>query len=315
MNIHSLAKTSPFCRWILVKRVLIEGQSIAQAAQHFSISRRTVYKWLKRFHQEGFLGLLDRSSRPRRSPTQLPQRVIERIRALRLKRLTVTAIAHLLKLVRSTVAVWLKRLGLNRLRALEPHEPARRYEHQHPGDMLHLDIKQLARIEALGSRITGDLSKRSRGAGWERLHVCIDDYSRVAYAEILPDEKGLTAAGFLQRATEFFRACGVTVRRVLTDNGPCYDSTTFANHCRRLGLRHCRTRPYRPQTNGKAERFIRTLMEEWGRVKPFKHSRERSKDLPRWISYYNLDRVHSALGYLPPASRLPTVNNVLGKHN
>ena len=152
------------------------------------------------------------------------------------------------------------------------------------------------------------------GAGWERLHVCIDDHSRVAYAEILADEKGLTAAGFLRRAVAFFAARGVTVRAVLTDNGPCYHSRAFAQQRRALGLRHQHTKPYRPQTNGKAERFIRTLLEEWGRVTPFHTSAARARDLPRWISYYNLKRVHSALGYRPPVTRLPALNNVLGKH-
>jgi len=312
MNIHSLAKTTPFCRWQLVKRTLGEGQPVRQVAQQFSISPRTVYKWLRRFKDEGFLGLLERSSRPLHSPTRLPQLVVVQIRLLRLKRMTVTAISQLLSLVRSTVALWLRRLGLNRLRNLEPRAPVVRYEHQRPGDMLHLDIKKLARINAIGSRITGDPSKRCRGAGWERLHVCIDDHSRVAYAEILPDEKGSTAAGFLCRAVGFFQDCNVTVRTVLTDNGPCYRSGKFASQCQASGIRHHLTRPYRPQTNGKAERFIRTVMDEWGRVKPFETSQARARDLIRWISHYNMDRVHSALGYQPPASRLPAVNNVLG---
>jgi transposase InsO family protein len=315
MNIHSLAKTTPLCRWAIIRRVMILQEPVAAVARDNSISSRTVYKWLRRFRREGFLGLFDRSSRPHSSPNRLPQYLIMYIRWRRFKEHTAAAIAEMINRARSTVARWIRQLGFRKQSESQPTKPVQRYEHEQPGDMLHLDIKRLARIERPGKRITGDPSQRSRGGGWEQLHVCIDDHSRVAYEEILPDAKGATAAAFLERCVALFASCGVTVKRVLTDNGPCYHSRRFKSACRRLGIRNSYTRPYRPQTNGKVERFIRTTLNEWAWPTRFESSQHRKQDLWRWLVHYNLKRKHSALGHRPPASRLETVNNVLGTYN
>lgn len=315
MNIHSLAKTTPLCRWTIIKRVLILQESVAAVAADNRISKRTVYKWLQRFRSEGFLGLFDRSSRPHRSPARLPQYLILYIRWRRFKEKTAAAIAEIIHRARSTVARWIRRLGFHKASEVKPVEPIRRYEHEQPGDMLHLDIKRLARIEAPGKRVTGDPSKRSRGAGYEQMHVCIDDNSRVGYQEILRNAKGATAAEFLERCVGFFARCGVQVKRVLTDNGPCYHSRKFKQTCLRLGIRHSYTRPYRPQTNGKVERYIQTILHEWAWPTRFESSQHRKQDLWRWTVHYNLHRKHSSLGHRPPASRLDTVNNVLGTYN
>jgi transposase-like protein len=315
MNVHSLAKTTPLCRWTIVKRVMILQEPVATVARDNSISSRTVFKWLRRFRCEGFLGLFDRSSRPHRSPQRLPQYLILYIRWRRFKEQTAAAIAETINCARSTVARWIRLLGFCMLSERKPAEAVQRYEHQQPGDLLHLDIKRLARIERPGKRVTGDPRQRSRGGGYEQLHVCIDDNSRVAYEEILPDAKGATAAAFLERCVAFFASCSVTVKRVLTDNGPCYHSRKFKHACRRLGIRNGYTRPYRPQTNGKAERFIRTTLNEWAWPTRFESSQHRKQDLRRWLVHYNLKRKHSALGHRPPASRLETVNNVLRNYN
>jgi transposase InsO family protein len=324
MNIHSLAKTTPLCRWSLVKCVMVEHNTVVSTAERFRVSPRTVHKWLARFRTEGFLGLYDRTSRPLSYPRQLPAPLIDEIHFLRTLELTCDAIAHFLQQARSTVAKWLGRLGLGKLSGLVPKPPVQRYEHDNPGDLVHLDIKKLAKIQATGHRITGDPSKRKRGAGWERLHTCIDDHGRLAYAEILPDEKAVTTADFLERALENFRLHGISVKALLTDNGPCYRSDVFGNACEKHGIKHRKTRPYRPQTNGKAERFIRTTMEEWGWVTAFSSSEERAADLQNWIEYYNWSRPHSALGYETPISRLSKlgvlpnacpVNNLSGIYN
>lgn len=315
MNVHSLARTTPLCRWIIIKRVLIQHDSVALVAAEIRISKRSVYKWLQRFRNEGFLGLFDRSSRPHRSPKRLPQYLILYIRWRRFKEQTAAAIAELCNCARSTVARWIRQRGFRKQSEFRPTAPVVRYEHQQPGDMLHLDIKRLARIVKPGKRITGDPSKHSRGAGYEQLHVCIDDHSRVAFQEILPDAKGVTAAAFLERCVALYARCGVQVKRVLTDNGPCYRSRQFKQACQRLGIRRSNTRPYRPQTNGKAERYIRTLLNEWAWTTRFESSQHRKQDLWRWTMHYNLHRKHSSLGHQPPASRLETVNNVLGTNN
>jgi transposase InsO family protein len=312
MNVHSLAKTTPLCRWTIVKRVMIQYEPVAAVARDNSISCRTVFKWLRRFRCEGFLGLFDRRSRPHRSPQRLPQYLLLYIRWRRFKEQTAAAIAETINCARSTVARWIRLLGFCKSSERKPAEAVQRYEHEHPGDMLHLDIKRLARIEKPGKRVTGDPSQRSRGGGWEQLHVCIDDHSRVAVEEILPDATGATAAAFLERCVAFFARCGVTVKRVLTDNGPCYHSRKFKRACCRLGIRNSYTRPYHPQTNGKVERFIRTTLNEWAWPTRFESSHHRKQDLLRWLVHYNLKRKHSSLGHRPPASRLETVNNVLG---
>lgn len=305
MNIHSLAKTTPSQRLHIAIRVLELRHSAASVAHSLAISVRTVYKWLQRFREEGLAGLQDRSSRPLRSPARLPQPVLQELRRLRQElRLGASRIARCLGLARSTVSAWLGRLGLRRLPAVA-REPARRYEHPQPGDLLHLDCKQLGRIGAAGHAVTGDRAVRSRGVGWERMHVCVDDHSRLAVCEVLPDELGATAAGFLRRSVARYEHWGVKVRAVLTDNGSCYRSTVFRQACAELGLRQHFTRPYRPQTNGKAERFIRTAMEECLYASSFNHSSERSSALAIWLHCYNHARPHSAIGHRPPASRLP----------
>jgi transposase InsO family protein len=303
MNIHSLAKTTPLLRREIVERVTTQRQSVAAVAASLALSRRTVYKWLRRFREEGPAGLYDRSSRPHASPAQLSPPWVEQIAQLR-RGLgqTATRIARQLQLARSTVARWVSRLGLRRLPVARP--AVQRYEHPLPGDLLHLDCKQLGRIQAAGHAVTGDRSQRSRGAGWERMHVAVDDHSRVAVGEILPDELGETAASFLRRAVAQYQDWGVKLRAVLTDNGSCYRSKAFAAACRELGIKQRFTRPYRPQTNGKAERFIRTACEECLYSSTFHSSSARAAGLQAWLADYNGCRPHSALGGKPPASRL-----------
>ena len=254
--------------------------------------------------QEGPEGLQDRSSRPHHSPGKTPAKREERIRKLRLRGLQAFQIARLLGMARSTVSAVLVRLGLNKQKALEPREPARRYERDRPGDLIHLDIKKLGRIRGIGHRVHGDRRTSQRGIGWEFVHVCIDDHSRVSYVEVHDDERGETAAGFLHRAVEYFASLGVRVQRVLTDNGGCYRSKEYKSVASKLGVGLRYTRPYRPQTNGKAERFIQTLLREWAYVKPFKSSRGRRQALQPWVRYYNEARPHGSLGCRPPMTRI-----------
>ena len=304
MIVHSLAKTTPLMRRQIVERVIHHRQTVATVAASLAISIRTVYKWLQRFRTEGWTGLLDRSSRPQHSPRRLAQDWVDQIALLRSdQRLGASRIARRLRLARSTVARWLTRLGLRRLPAVRA--PVRRYEHPAPGDMLHLDCKQLGCIRAAGHALTGNRSQRSRGAGWERMHVCVDDHSRVAVCEILPDELGLTATGFLRRTVARYLAWGVVVRAVLTDNGACYRSKAFKTACVELGIRQRFTRPYRPQTNGKAERFIRSAVEECLYARSFDNGSQRQAALEEWLLEYNYSRPHSALAGQPPISRMP----------
>ena len=221
-----------------------------------------------------------------------------------MRRLAAYQIASLLGMARSTVSAVLVRLGLNKLKVLEPKEPANSYEHDRPGDLLHLDIKKLGRIQGIGHRIHGNRGRRARGVGWEFAHVCIDDHSRVAYVEVLPDEKGDTAAGFLERAVRWFAELGVRVERLLTDNGACYRSKIFKHQREELGLRHRFTRPYRPRTNGKAERFIQTLIREWAYAKPYRSSAWRTRALGGWLKHYNRARPHGSLGFQAPLTRI-----------
>jgi len=316
MNIHSLARTTPESRVLIVERVLHEGQSIAQTARSFGISDRTVYKWLARYRVSGLAGLQDRSSRPRRSPERLDAARVELILRLRRCRQTGPQIARGLRMARSTVARELRRAGLHRLRLLEPPEPPRRYQRRHPGELLHLDIKKLGRIGGrVGHRIHGDYRRRVRGVGWEYAHVCVDDASRVAYVEVLPNEQAPVTTAFLERAVAFYRHLGIHTQEVMTDNGPAYLSDLFRITCRRLGCRHLRTRPYRPRTNGKAERFIQTLLREWAYSRPYTHSWKRTRALRPWLRYYNHRRPHGSLDGRPPCSRFESVvNNVLRNH-
>lgn len=314
MNIHSLAKTTPAQRREMVRMVREQHRPVEEAAERFTVSVRTVYKWLARHRDEGVRGLQDRSSRPSSSPRKLAAQLLAKIVHLRVElQLRATQIALKLALARSTVAAWLKKLKLLRL-PRPPHEPVQRYEHDAPGALIHLDIKKLGRIETAGHAVTGDRSKRSRGAGWEYLHVCIDDHSRYAYCEILADEKAVSADDFLRRATTHFAALGVSVRAVLTDNGKCYHSNLVKATCKAQQIKQRFTRPYRPQTNGKAERFIRTALEECLRRYPYNHSSERWEALKTWLTSYNLIRPHSAIGNLPPASRIPALNNLSSTH-
>jgi transposase InsO family protein len=288
----------------LIDRVIRQGWTMEAASQAAGMSRRTGFKWLGRYRAEGLAGLCDRSSRPSRMPRRTPLPWQELIVDLRRYRLTVLEIARRLKLARSTVARIVSQAGLSRVRALDPPEPVVRYEWERPGDLLHLDIKRLGKIGRVGHRIHGNRTTRVRGIGWEYVHVAIDDYSRVAYVEVLPRQDGPTTGAFLRRAIAWFRSLGIRVRRILSDNGSAYVSRLFRARCERLGIEHRRTRPYRPQTNGKAERFIQTLLREWAYVRPYPSSKRRTATLPAFVSRYNRRRPHGSLRGLPPFSRL-----------
>ena len=315
MDIHKNARSCPASREVLVSRVLREGWSVPEAAEAAGLSKRTAYKWLQRYKAEGPSGLADRSSCPRRQPRRTPEAQVRRIVSLRRQRMTGAEIAFRLQIPRSTVARVLQRAGLARLRFLEPPEPVRRYEKKHPGELLHLDIKKLGRIRGVGHRITGNRRDTSPGAGWEYVHVCIDDHSRLAYVEVLPDERQGTATGFLERAVAWYAEHGIQTQRILTDNGNGYRSHRFAGACRRLAVRHGFTRPYRPQTNGKAERLIQTLLREWAYRFAYRSSRQRRLRLARYLHFYNWHRQHTSLNRRAPASRLPSVNNVMRIHS
>lgn len=304
MNIHSRARTCLESRALLVQRVEQEAWSIDETAEAAGVSRRTVFKWLKRYRGEGRAGLLDQSSRPIHQPTATPEDWKDVILSLRRLRLTGTQIATRLKLARSTVARILSRARLGRLKDLEPREPVIRFEKRLPGELLHIDIKKLGRIRGVGHRITGDHSKRTRGIGWEFVHVCIDDASRLAYVEVLDADTATSCAGFLERALAFYRSHDVRVRSVMTDNAFAYRSHSFNTVCQRFRIRHVLTRPYRPQTNGKAERFIQTLLREWAYVRAYTSSRRRTAALPRWLWRYNHRRPHGSLNNKPPISRI-----------
>jgi len=253
MNMHKNAKLTPAGREVLVRRVLEEGHSMKGVGRQMGVSRRTVSKWVGRFRKEGCAGLVDRSSRPHRTPRQLDAKRVRRIERLRRRRMTGLEIAEMLELAVSTVSLWLRRLGLARLRDLDPKPVIVRYERQHPGELLHLDIKKFGKIQGIGHRIHGNRRRRARGIGWEYMHVCVDDATRLAYAEVLADEKAVTATGFLERALAWYRSLDVMVEGVMTDNGSCYRSKSFNGVLDAQGIRHLYTQPYRPQTNGKAE--------------------------------------------------------------
>jgi transposase InsO family protein len=278
---------------------------VTTAATALGVSRRTAHKWLARYAREGITGLQDRSSRPRSTPTAVSLEEECCIVLLRTSRMTAAQIASSLEIPRSTVARTLKRRGLQRLKVLDEHTPPQRYTRRHPGELLHLDVKKLGRITGFyGHRITGDRRRRRRGAGWDFVHVAIDDASRLAYAEVLANEQGDTSAAFLARAVTWFQRLGIRVRRTLTDNGSGYVSACFALACSQLKIRHLRTRPYRPCTNGKAERVIQTLMREWAYVRPYRTSGLRARALPLFLAYYNRERPHGSLGGRSPISRI-----------
>jgi len=318
MNIHKNARLTPHSRAELVRRVSEEGQAPKAVATAFGVSARTVGKWVERFKVEGPQGLLDRSSRPHKLHQPTPAAIIERIAELRRQRWTGDQIAKEVGVSPATVSRVLKRLGLNKLKALEPVEPVRRYERETPGELIHIDIKKLGRFDKVGHRITGVRTERSRtrGIGWEYVHVCIDDASRVAFAQIMPDERKESAIAFLKAAIGYYKGLGVTVQRVMTDNGSCYISKAFRKACKRLGLKHIRTKPYTPKTNGKAERFIQTTLREWAYAHAYPTSDHRADQLPVWLHRYNWHRPHGSLQSKIPISRLGlTENNLLRLHS
>lgn len=314
MDIHQNARLLPRMRAALVERILA-GVPVKRVASEFHVTERTARKWLKRFGEEGSAGLQDRSSRPQSSPTRSNAELEQQVEQLRRQRLTGTQIAQQTGLSRATVFRILNRRGLNRLSRLEPAQPVQRYEHAAPGDLLHLDIKKLARFAQPGHRVTGDRKQNTPRAGWEFLHVAIDDHSRIAFSDLLEDERSHSAVAFLKAVVARYRAFGVTIRRVLTDNGACYRSGQFRRACDRLGLKHIFTKPYTPRTNGKAERFIQTALREWAYPVAYENSDQRAAFLPRWLHRYNWHRPHGSLQGNVPVSRVPlSRNNLLRLH-
>jgi len=315
MKLHANARTCPKSRRLLVSRLEEQSWSLAAAAAAAGVSERTAAKWLARWRAEGEAGLADRSSAPKRKPTQLAAERVAAIEALRRLRMTAAEIAESLGMALSTVSRWLKRIGLGKLSRLEPPEPPNRYERKRPGELIHVDVKKLGRFDRPGHRMTGrgvakrltqtTAAGRGRGVvGWEFCHVCVDDATRLAYVEVLADERGETAASFLRRAVAWFSSMGITVERVMSDNGSCYRSAVHAATCRELGLRHLFTQPYRPRTNGKAERFIQTLQNRWAYGALYGSSVERTAALPGWLTHYNFTRGHGSLSHKAPAARL-----------
>ena len=316
MNIHKNARLTFTRRMELVKDILDGRFPACVAEAEFGISAPTARKWVSRYLAEGTQGLFDRSSRPRHSPRTIAPGKALAIVELRRRGLTQARIAASLGVSKSTVSRVLARAGLSRLRDLEPSAPAVRYEHAAPGDLIHIDTKKLGRIEKMGHRITGNRRDSTDGAGWEFLFVAIDDHARIGFTDLYPDERKCSAVQFLGNTVAYFKSLGVPVRRILTDNGSAFRSRAFAKACRRLGLKHSFTRAYRPQTNGKAERFIQSALREWAYGIAYHHSSERADMLDRWIHHYNWHRPHQGIGGLAPISRLPqSRNNLLTLHS
>jgi transposase len=326
MKLHGNARTCPRSRRLLVERVECDCWSVAAAAEAAGVSERTAYRWLRRWREEGAAGLLDRSSAPRSIPHRTAAERVEVIEKLRRLFMTAAEIAEVLGMALSTVSAVLKRIGLGKRSRLKPPERPNRYERKRPGELVHLDVKKLGRISARGAghRITGNRSsrheatvdgKKRRVTGWEFVHVAVDDATRLAYAEVLSDERGSTAAGFLRRAVAWFASFGIAVERILSDNGSCYRSRGHALAARQLGIkRHLFTRPYRPRTNGKAERFIQTLVDRWAHGAIYGSSAERTTALPGWLTHHNFARRHGSLGHKPPAARLHELTNLAGNY-
>lgn len=314
MNLHQHARLSPRGRALLVDRILVHGLRVEEAAHAAGVSVRTAYKWLKRFKEEGREGLTDRSSRPRGCPHATPRTIVEQVIEQRRSRQTYRQIARQLTVAPSTIARLLRRAGLHRLAELEPALPQNRYEYAQPGQLLHLDIKKLGRFRQPGHRVTGNRQVHSNGSGWEYVHLAIDDHSRVAFGSIEPDERGISACKALMQAVRYYRSLGVRFERVLTDNGACYRSRHFRRLLRRLGMRHLRTRPYTPRTNGKAERLVQTTLREWAYARSYASSQQRAGAFLQWLHHYNWHRPHASVGYQPPITRIP-LNNVVGLHN
>jgi transposase InsO family protein len=324
MKLHGNARTCPNSRRLLVDRVCNQSWPVAAAAEAAGVSERTAYRWLARWREEGAEGLSDRSSAPRRIPHRTAPERVQAITALRRLHMTAAEIAEVLCMALSTVSAVLRRIGLGKRSRLSPPEPPNRYERKRPGELIHLDIKKLGRIAGVGHRVTGSrssqnrqrrLNRRTGGLGWEFVHVAVDDATRLAYAEVLSDERGATAAGFVHRAIAWFSSFGITVERVLSDNGACYRSNTHALALAELGIRHLFTRPYRPRTNGKAERFIQTLTNRWAYGAIYGSSAERTAALPGWLTHYNFKRPHGSLSHKPPGARLRELTNVAGNYS
>ena len=321
MKLHGNAALSWKGRRRLAERVVVEGWTLRTAAEAAGVSVRCARKWVGRYRREGEHGLHDRSSAPRHVANRTPAERVNAILALRRLRFTAAEIAETLGMALSTVSGILTRSGMGRLGRIGLEQPVR-YERSRPGELVHIDVKKLARIHGgagwrarggvqhYNRTFTDDHGHRRKTVGFEYVHIAIDDHSRLAYAEVLPDEKATTAIGFLKRALRFYRRYGITVERLLTDNGPAYIATAHAIACRKLGVKHIRTRPYRPQTNGKAERFIRTLLSGWAYGAIYRSSHERTTALDGWLWHYNHRRRHSALGHQPPVTR----TNVLGSY-
>lgn len=318
MNIHKNARLTPLRREEMALAVLEGGLTKAQAARIYGVTSKIVSRWTERHKSGGRAAMMDRTSRPEVSPRRIDQALAERIIALRRKRLTGKHIAMETGVSPATVSRVLKRAGLSRMKDIEPAEPAVRYEYSKPGGLIHLDIKRLGRFDRVGHRITGDRTgqSNSRGVGWEYVHVCIDDASRIAFTDIFPDEKAISAITFLKAAVAYYLSLGITVTRVMTDNGSCYKAKDFAKTCKALGLKHIRTKPYTPKTNGKAERFIQTALREWAYARAYPSSDYRKSHLPNWTHMYNWHRPHGSLNSKPPISRLGlTEDNLLRFHS
>jgi transposase InsO family protein len=315
MDYHYHARSTIYLREELAQRVIDCRLSLSEAAAEFKLSRQSAAKWVRRYRELGRAGLVDRSSRPHRLPRSTSVEQVARVEQLRRERRTGVQIAQATGLSRATVSRILTRLQLNKMRMLEPKIPVLRYEYPAPGDMIHIDIKKLARIHKPGHRITGNPQDETRGAGWEFLYVAVDDHSRMAYVAMMPDEKAVSASRFLQAAAAYFARHNIRLRRVMTDNGPCFISDLFHNTCRELYLKHIRTRIYTPRTNGKAERFIQTAIREWAYARLYQNSQQRNHHLEPWIHQYNWHRPHASLDQKPPISRSGLdVNNLL-RHN
>ena len=311
MNSHKHARLTPKGRALLVGRVLDEGWTVQEASQAAGVSRRTGYKWIGRFESEGQAGLFDRSSRPHSTPTATSARQRRRFEQLRRRRWPLWRIAREQGSSIATVSRCMKRVGLSRLKSLEPAEPVVRYERESPGELIHIDTKRLGRIKGIGHRITGDPSKnKNRGIGWDAVHLAIDDHSRVAFAQVKTDETTQSCIEFLRETVAFYESLGVHVEGVMTDNGTGY-KRTYDSACAELGLRHLRTRPYTPKTNGKVERFVQTSLREWAYARPYRSSAQREAALQPFIHHYNWHRPHSALAHQPPMIRIPAVNDLM----
>jgi transposase InsO family protein len=319
MDTHKNAPLTPKGREAMVRSVIEGGLSKAAAARQFNTTPKTVAKWVERFRLEGVEGLRDHSSRPLSLPSQTAPATCAAVEVLRRQRYTGRQIAAEVGVSTATVSRILKRLGLNRLSALEPAEPIRRYERENPGELIHIDIKKLGRIGSVGHRITGrhpGAVNRHHGIGWEFVHVCIDDASRVAFVQVMPNQRKESAVAFLEAAVAYYASLGVTIERVMTDNGSCYRSMTFRAACKRLGLRQIFTKPYTPKTNGKAERFIQTALREWAYACAYHNSDQRSAVLPNWLHRYNWHRPHGSLQTKTPISRLGlSEDNLLRFHS